>query len=336
VLAGRGNHSCLQSFRAVMQEWDCDEEWESGKVKAEWHAAVGRVAQQKQADLEAVEIAERSSLQVYATLGHTYLDDWSNREGVRMVTKCRLGYVLLMKTIARVLRWPLSGGRCVMCDSGEVEDVRHFLQRCSALEVCRQRLEHELQGLTGLGAAGVELLSQYVAGGERQLRILLGAGEAAGDSEQCARAMWVVDKACKNFMSVCWKMREALLGDLQVEHGSLLRVSSKRVVTALVRAQELRPLPGDSDVGNVVSNDWEAWMPTKDRASKTRRNKGRSAFFAVWSGRRTVVFVGWAECLRPPVRGPQRLLFGQTCENKSFFRGPGATGAPDCQCRPPV
>ena len=72
-----------------------------------------------------------------------YLDDRSNLVGTRLLTKCRLGYVMLMDNVGRMLNWPAARCVCVMCDDGAAEDMRHFLIECSALEPCRAHFRAE-------------------------------------------------------------------------------------------------------------------------------------------------------------------------------------------------
>ena len=165
---------------------------------------------------------------------HPYLDDWSNREGVRLLTKCPLGYLVLMQSVAKMLPWPVAGGNCVLCGDGEVEDVTHFLQRCPRLQPCRDRLARESDcRLRNAGVPGAELLALLQAGGTSQLRALLGAdvGYAPTDVElhkQWAFARWTLDKLAKNFLLACWRLRGAYLGELQVERAvlSIRRASS--------------------------------------------------------------------------------------------------------------
>ena len=147
-----------------------------------------------------------------------------------------------MKTVAKMMRWPADGDVCVLCSSGEVEDVPHFLQRCAALDVCRKRLAMILG--PHLGNAGAILMPQFDAGGPDQLRLLLDAGRvatpAAGDevaAEQLGQARWVVDKAAKNFLCACWKLRRAILGDVRVERGQLLHEPVHVPVAGLLAAQ---------------------------------------------------------------------------------------------------
>ena len=114
-------------------------------------------------------LAARSSLKLYASLGHRaaagvakYLSDCYNRRGVRLMTKFRLGYLYNMETVAKLLHWPRAGATCVMCDSGETEDVTHMLLSCPYLEGCRSRLEAELLArLPAAGVPGDELLRGF-------------------------------------------------------------------------------------------------------------------------------------------------------------------------------
>ena len=66
------------------------------------------------AELSAV--MESSTLRVYHRLGQSfddgmplYLDDRSNVLGTRLLSKCRLGILLLMARVAKMLKWPPRG-----------------------------------------------------------------------------------------------------------------------------------------------------------------------------------------------------------------------------------
>ena len=132
-----------------------------------------------------------------------YLDDWSNREGARIMTKCRLSYIMLMRTVAQQMGWMAVGGVCVMCDSGEVEDVPHFTQRCAALKCCRDRRNRVLDtALPFAGPAGTNILAEFQRGGHPQLRLLLSAEQGAVEgleagsaaAEQHGMARWIMTK----------------------------------------------------------------------------------------------------------------------------------------------
>ena len=66
------------------------EHWDDRTVSTSWHSVVRAAVQDMQRQEEEKEMGERSTLALYVELGHTaqagvpaYLDDWSNREGVR-------------------------------------------------------------------------------------------------------------------------------------------------------------------------------------------------------------------------------------------------------------
>ena len=259
-------------------------------------------------------LAARSSLKLYASLGHRaadgvakYLSDCYNRRGVRLMTKFRLGYLYNMETVAKLLHWPRAGATCVMCDSGETEDVTHMLLSCPYLEGCRSRLEAELLArLPAAGVPGDELLAQYAAGGSARVRLLLGAatptvtpGMSDEQREYCGLALWTVDKAAKKILAACWRMREAQLGELRVEHSKLVHEPSKMLpdeVSRLEAALSAGPLYGPPAVEYRAF--WLDWIPG-ERAKQSRppRTRRRAAFFAVWAGRQTGVCYGWSECM---------------------------------------
>ena len=63
-----------------------------------------------------------ATLRVYADLKQSYadgmpryLDDRYNLAGTRLLTKCRLGYVMLMQSVGRMLHWPEARATCAMC-----------------------------------------------------------------------------------------------------------------------------------------------------------------------------------------------------------------------------
>jgi len=93
-----------------------------------------------------------------------YLWDRSNRQGTKLMTKARLGHMLLMQNIARVRGWPASKAVCVMCKSG-VEDVTHFLLHCKVLAPCRERFVRSLAAsLESAGLPGRFVLQRVQQG----------------------------------------------------------------------------------------------------------------------------------------------------------------------------
>ena len=325
VMAGGGQDSCLQSFRSLMHAWGFQAEWSSRVAGDNWSTSVSSAAESARSDRERNSISGHSSLASYALLEHTagaglaqYLDDWSNRDGVRLMTKCRLGYLMLMGTVSKLMAWPRAGGQCVLCGSGEIEDVPHFLQDCVTLTKCRQRLMRVLRNcLPFAGAPGLAMLSQFCFGGIQQLRLLLGSFPAAAASadkvllEQHGLARWLMDKAAKNFLCACWRVRQAILGDISVARGCLVHTPSTVPVAALLEAQEQKPTHSPPCIDH--RRFWLEWTPGRQappspRVRRCRRK--RSAFYTVWRGRQTGVFCGWQDCEASVANHPGALFRG--------------------------
>ena len=192
------------------------------------------------------------------------------------MSKCRLGHLLLMENVARVMDWPQLGAVCVLCDTGQAENVEHFLQRCPALAPCRTRLFHEAKRqLQSAGIPGRQILEQLRSGGAEQLRTMLSACERgaviSGEKELQALALWTMDKVAKAYLRACWRLRGALLGDLRVEHGVLKRDPSpltpqdvlceQRVVSTGVREQAPAvAMHADPNVSQSLSQPWCDWV----------------------------------------------------------------------------
>ena len=110
MLVGSARFSGLNSMRDLMLLCGLGTNWQdrsAGASRADWDATV----RLKTGELAAVEVAQfdqRSSLAVYRSLDHSYvdgtpqyLDDRSNLPGTRLLCKFRLGYAWLMKNIGR-------------------------------------------------------------------------------------------------------------------------------------------------------------------------------------------------------------------------------------------
>ena len=142
-----------------------------------------------------------------------------------------------MHKLASVLSWPAEGGACLMCRSGAIEDVAHFVQGCPALSRLRKQFADIVA--TRLPLAGIPgscLLSEFHKGGPAQLRLVLGSNfsfpvcppdSIDRYSEQCAMALWSLDSTSKNFFSVAWRYRSSIVGELKVVRG-IVRVPPVR------------------------------------------------------------------------------------------------------------
>ena len=208
---------------------------------------------------------------------------------------------MLMPSVARMMRWPACGGKCVLCGLDEEESVAHFLQRCPTLAPCRERFEREVEARLCLaGQPRTQLLALLHSGGRAQLRALLGEPDIeplADDADQAetnqqACALWV-DKLTKNFLQACWRLREALVGKLRVEHRVLIHEPGRGEVQA-VMARLLGPA-SEHKTEVVAKGLWRAWLDKARRRSGRPSKRQRSAFFVVHRGREPGLFYKWSQ-----------------------------------------
>ena len=217
-------------MRVLLRECSLEDNWvqrSAGVEEGAWSSLVASLVADGSRASEVSQRVERSSLRTFSELGCSYadgiplyLDDRSNLCGTRLMTKCRLGCLQLMTRVAKQLRWPSCGGRCLLCGTGALESILHFVLVCPRLEVCRSRFWAELKAmLVVVGDVGEAFLVLYDSmSAERRLQLLLG-GRCDATVDGIVR--WMVDKAFKNFLVACWKLREELIGVVAVRDGSL-------------------------------------------------------------------------------------------------------------------
>jgi len=90
----------------------------------EWCLAVDTAVRERAADEARADIASRASLRGFVPHPgglSSYLDDRSNIRGTRMLTKVRLGHLMVLATVGRMLHWPAGRAQCVLCGEGEGE-----------------------------------------------------------------------------------------------------------------------------------------------------------------------------------------------------------------------
>jgi len=217
-----------------------------------------------------------------------YLWDRSNRQGTKLMTKARLGHLLLMQNVARVRGWPASKAVCVMCNGG-VEDVTHFLLHCKVLAPCRERFVRSLAvSLKSAGLPGRIVLQRVQQGGDACLGVMLGgttewsclAGlDEASFRANCGKANWLACTSAKNFLVAAWRVREAVVGRVKIQGSALLMEPSPRTYAAEVAKQ--------AGSGTEVQfwrwrRYWWQWVPKAAArwVGATRRSgrRGRAAF----------------------------------------------------------
>ena len=166
-----------------------------------------------------------------------YLDDRSNIRGTRMLTKVRLGHLMVLATVGRMLHWPHSRARCVLCDDG-IETVQHFVNDCRFLAPCRARMMREIcSALPLAGDAGLRRLSELRSSHDPWLKCVFPV--AAEDvNEMEGLAAWIVDKAIKNCLDVMWRIRESIVGRLNVTAGKLVVLPGRGEKTTDLMARQ--------------------------------------------------------------------------------------------------
>jgi hypothetical protein len=118
VLASGARFIGLRSLRELLTSYGFADEWLDRRAgrKPEWCLAVDAAVRERAADVARADIAGHSSLRGFVPHPggiSRYLDDRSNIRGTRTITKVRLGHLMVMATVGRMLHWPLPGpGAC--------------------------------------------------------------------------------------------------------------------------------------------------------------------------------------------------------------------------------
>ena len=139
------------------------------------------------------EVGQRGSLVV-----ERYLDDVKERLGSRLKLLCRAGCLPVLGRVAWELDLSEHHGKCVLCDSGEVEDVEHVLLRCPAHQHHRTKMMDAAGAVYAVAHEGEELEE---ASTETQIRVLLGARAGSRATED------IIDVQVKRFLVKVWKAR---------------------------------------------------------------------------------------------------------------------------------
>jgi len=321
ALDGGARHSWHQATSQLMARWGISHAWRARKAGPEWHDTIETIAKAHATHSNTVALISSSRLRLYRSLRRSevispYLDGRYNLKGLWLKTALRLGQALLMERIASVLKWPAVAGTCLLCRNGSVEDTTHFVQECPSLSSQRLFLDKVLdKRLSHLGRPGDYIIAKMRKGGLCRLKLLLGSEitfpttttheDVRLYQEQCAKALWVLDTASKNFFLAAWRYRTSVIGELKIVGSRLVRTPpAKPFVT---------PTPTADDEERCDPPDqrfWRQWLihvlagasNTGSRRREGKQKKKRSNFFAVWRGRKTGVFYKWSDC-REAIRG---------------------------------
>ena len=113
-----------------------------------------------------------------------------------MMTKVRLGHLMVLATVGRMLKWLACRARCVLCGDG-IETVQHFVSDCKFLAPCRARMRREIcSALPFAGEAGSRRLNELRSSGDGWLRCVYVCPDAMeANTEKEGLAAWFVNKA---------------------------------------------------------------------------------------------------------------------------------------------
>ena len=111
----------------------------------------------------------------------------------------------------------------------------------------------------------------------------------------CAKAAFLADKLCKNYLVRCWTARENLIGKISVANGCLVRERPPRRILST---------PSPKLFAFDDRSRWEllAWRPRDTGQVRQVRAGKRKAFFVVLEGRATGIFYRWCD-VRAAVAG---------------------------------
>ena len=95
---------------------------------------------------------------------------------------------------------------------------------CKFLTPCRARMRREIcSALPFVGAAGSRRLNELRSSGDGWLRCVYVCPDAMeANTEMEGLAAWFVDKAIKNCLKMMWRIRESVVGRLNVAAGQLI------------------------------------------------------------------------------------------------------------------
>ena len=104
----------------------------------------------------------------------------------------------------------------------------------------------------------------------------------------------------KNFLVACWRLRESIVGTVNVVDGCLVVTPSPRSASDLLDSQELFKEVDTSQVWVGTRTFWTEWLPhdEDEEVLSWPVRKGPSAFYAVKRGRTPGLYYKWGDCRR--------------------------------------
>jgi hypothetical protein len=128
-----------------------------------------------------------------ALVPEPYLDDRVELIGRRLKLMCRAGCLPVLKRVAREAKLPPVHGTCKMCNSGNIEDIEHFVLECEAYSKQRSKM-----------LENVHFGSSCQTESDR-LDVLLGKSTGTSKTDD------TIDMAVKRFLKKAWRARKWLV-----------------------------------------------------------------------------------------------------------------------------
>jgi hypothetical protein len=97
-----------------------------------------------------------------------YLDDTQERLGSRLKLMCRVDCLPTMQKVAQERRLGPGWATCLMCPSGEAEEVKHVLLDCEAYRIDRERLFRRIERIYPLKRMDAEEQVVVLLGNKRE------------------------------------------------------------------------------------------------------------------------------------------------------------------------
>ena len=148
----------------------------------------------------------------------------------------------------------------MLCGDGP-ETVDHFVKYCRFLAPCNSRMMRKLRSALPLaGEAGRRWLKELYLSNDDWLNTIVYRPDAVvAEDELCGLALWMMDKAVKKCLVAMWRLRESVVGRLNMVAGKLVIVPcSGASVADLLARQELTRVMTAADVARY-RHFWIHW-----------------------------------------------------------------------------
>ena len=179
-----------------------DEEEESGSAAA-WKKKIEKQNWESWQE----EVDKKSSLKWYKKVKEEngpekYVGSWESHVAVQLRFRLRSGSAGLFEDKTRCQM--MQEDRCVLCNGGNVENVRHFVLECEEFDQDRCRLLERIKRIVG----AEEWVKEYEEGDDDSRVCLLLGRRVDVDRE----VMDVIDRCIMKEMVIWWQRRKVLLG----------------------------------------------------------------------------------------------------------------------------